>query len=311
MALLYTLASDLWQPFGYVTQSERRLTYFSLLHDQFGVDLLTETDVEQGRLDDYAVLYVNDPNVPAPVCGRIRDWVRGGGRLHASAGAASRDEFDGPSSGLSDVLGIAPGGEIVLQKARYDLRGALNNLPWLDRITLTSGGGFGALGLKAKLTPQGGRVSGTFEDGSPAVVEHTFGKGRALSVGTCPAVSYAKDAKIVPDDLREKWPAAQRSFINSLAHAAAAPVVKLSSPVVEAGVYDSPAGTALVLGNFTYDPLLKLTVSLGVKAKPQTVKAGTTGTVIPFAATPGHRDWPWNVSFTLPSGHSEIVLLEP
>lgn len=311
VALLYTLASDLWQPFGYVTQSERRLTYFSLLHEQFGVDLLTETDIEQGRLGDYAALYVCEPNAPASVCGKIREWVRGGGRLYASAGAASRDEFDEPSSGLSDVLGIAPGAEIVPQKARYDRRGALNDLPWLDQITLTSGDGFGALGLKAALAPQGGTVTGTFRNGSPAVVEHTFGTGRAVYVATCPAVSYAKDAKFVPDDLKEKWPTAQRRFINATAHAAAAPAVKLSSPVVEAGVYDSPQGTALVLGNFTYEPLPTLSVSLGVKAKPRTVKACTAGAAIPFTATPGNSEWPWKVDFVLPLGHSEVVLVEP
>ncbi len=311
VALLYTLASDLWQQFGYVTQSERRLTYFSLLHDQFGVDLITETDVEQGRLSDYAALYICDPNVPAATCGKIRDWVREGGRLYASAGAASRDEFDELSPGLSDVLGIAPVAEVAPQKARYDRRGALNSLPWLDQITLASGGGFGALGLKATLAPQGGKVTGTFSNGSPAVVEHTFGKGRSLYVATCPAVSYAKDAKIVSDDLKEKWPAIQRSFINTQAHAAAQPAVKLSSPVVEAGVYDSQQGTALVLGNFTYEPLPALSVSLDVKAKPRTVKSSTTGKSLPFSATPGNGDWPWKVDFVLPLGHSEIVLVEP
>lgn len=311
VALLYTLVSDLWQPFGYVTQSERRLTYFSLLHDQFGVDLLTETDVEQGRLSDYTALYVCDPNVPATACGKIREWVRSGGRLYASAGATSRDEFDEPSPGLSDVLGIAPGIEVTPQQARYDRRGALNSLSWLDQITLVSGGGFGALGLKTTLTPQGGKVTGTFGDGSPAVVEHDFGKGRSIYVATCPAVSYAKDAKFVPDDLKEKWPASQRSFINTQAHAAAQPAVRLSSPVVEAGVYESPKGTALVLGNFTYEPLPALTVSLDVKTKPRTVKSSTTGTSLAFTATPGNGDRPWKVDFELPLGHSEIVLVEP
>lgn len=311
VALLYTLASDLWQPFGYLTQSERRLTYFSLLHGQFGVDLLTETDVEQGRLADYGALYVCDPNVPAAVCGRIRDWVRAGGRLYAGAGAASRDEFDEPSAGLSDVLGIDPAVTITRQPARYDQRGALNALPWLDQVTLAAGGGFGALGLKAGITPQGGTVTGTFADGAPAVVEHAFGKGRAVSVATCPAVSYAKDAKFVRDDLKEKWPAAQRSFINRVAQSATKPAVTLSSPVVEAGVYDSAGGTALVLGNYTYEPIPALAVSLLVKERPRRVKACTDGAALAFTVAPGDDRRPWKVEFTVPLGHSEIVLVEP
>ena len=37
-------------------------------------------------------------------------------------------------------------------------------------------------------------------------------------------------------------------------------LVELSHPVVEAGVYDAPAGTALILANFTYRPIEALTV---------------------------------------------------
>lgn len=308
VALLYTLASDLWQPYGYLTQSERRLTYFSLIHDQFGVDLLTETDVEQGRLSDYKALYVCDPNVAASVCSKIRDWVNGGGHLYASAGAASRDEFDEPSAGLSDVLGILPKIEVTPQKARYDRRGELNSLDWLDQISLNSGASFGALGLKAVIEPQNGTVVGKFADGGPAVVEHRFGKGRSIYVATCPAVSYAKDAKFVADDLKEKWPSTQRNFINSIAKGVSQPAVKLSSPVIEAGVYDSPSGTALVLGNFTYQPLI-IAVSLSTKTKPRVVKSTTTDAIIPFTATPDAGDW--KLEFSLPLEYSEIVLVEP
>ena len=37
-------------------------------------------------------------------------------------------------------------------------------------------------------------------------------------------------------------------------------LVELSHAVVEAGVYDAPAGTALILANFTYRPIEALTV---------------------------------------------------
>jgi hypothetical protein len=49
LALLYSISSDLWQPFGYVHMLERRATYFSLVHEQYLVDMLTEQDIEIGR----------------------------------------------------------------------------------------------------------------------------------------------------------------------------------------------------------------------------------------------------------------------
>jgi hypothetical protein len=101
-----------------------------------------------------------------------------------------------------------------------------------------------------------GKVMGTFAGGSPAVVSNRFGKGTALFVATAPALSYAKDARFVPDKLAEKWLATQRTFINSASVSSGAPrLVELSEAVVEAGVFDAPAGTALVLANFAYEPI--------------------------------------------------------
>ncbi len=57
----------------------RRLTYLSLIHDQYLVDMLTERDGEEGRLRGYDALYVTDPCVSTAACEAIRRWVRKGG----------------------------------------------------------------------------------------------------------------------------------------------------------------------------------------------------------------------------------------
>lgn len=281
VALLYSLSSDLWQPFGYVTMAERRLTYFSLIHDQYLVELLTERDVEAGRLRDYDALYVTDPCVSAAACEAIGGWVRNGGWLYGSCAAASRNEFNEEHAGLADVFGLDPQVEVVTQQGRFDVRGALNDLPWLDQVRLTPAGeGFGALGVKVKLKPAKAIVTGTLADGAPAVLSNRFGKGVAVCVATCPAVSYAKDARFVPAELKEKWPAAQRRFINAVARNSGAPrLVELSTPVVEAGVFEAPAGAALVLANFTYQQIPRLEIRLPVKQTPKRVRSLEMGAV--------------------------------
>lgn len=296
VALLYSLSSDLWQPFGYVSMAERRLTYFSLIHDQHLVDFLTEQDVEAGRLDDYRALYVTDPCVSAAACARIRKWVKRGGALFGSAAAAGRNEFDEPHDGLSEVFGIAPTLAVRGQPGRFDLRGALNGIPWLDQVRFTDGtSGFGALGLKAAVRPTTGRVMARFTDGDPAVVSNRYGRGHAVYAATCPGVSYGKDARFVAADLKEQWPAAQRAFINLTARPVAR-LVDLSHPVVEAGVFDADAGTALVLANFTYEPISNLVVRLPLRQPPTAVRSmaggGLAFTVEPAAAelrTGGYR----------------------
>ena len=275
MALLYSLSSDLWQPYGYVSMAERRLTYFSLIHDQFLVDLLTERDIEEGRLGDYDALYVADPCVSASACEAMRRWVRRGGWLYGACGAASRDEFNEEHKGLADVFGLAPTVEAQVQPGRFDLRGALNELAWLDEIHLAPGGdAFGALGVKVKVTSAGATVTGTFTDGTPAVLTNRFGKGAALYAATCPAVSYAKDARFVATELKERWPVAQRRFINGVARGSGAPrLVELSHPVVEAGVFETAGGAALVLANFTYEPIRQLEIRLPMKRTPKRVRS--------------------------------------
>ena len=284
VALLYSISSDLWQPFGYVHMLERRATYLSLIHDQYLVDMLTEEDVEADRLKDYKVLYVTDPCITSKATAEIGDWVREGGFIYGACAAGSRNEFNEPSEGLSTVFGIQPEIQTKVQPGDYITRGKLNSLPYVDTLkagkvgTIELNASFGVIGTTATIKPTAGKVVGQFKDNTPAAVFHEYGKGKALVVAACPGLSYLKDAKFVPLELKEKYPPAQRTFINSWAAASKAQrLVELSHPVVEAGVYDAPKGTALVLANFTYEPINELNIRLPVRKEVTTVRSLTRG----------------------------------
>jgi hypothetical protein len=324
LALLYSISSDLWQPFGYIPMLERRGTYLSLVHDQYLVDMLTEEDVDAGRLTDYDVLYATDPCVKASAAAKIAAWVRGGGHFYGSCAAGSRNEFNEPVPGLAEVFGIEPKIETQVQSGAYHVRGALNGIEYLDRVSLggskaegvaapSGPAAFGVLGVKARFTPTGAEVLGTFADGAPAVVRHAFGKGEAVYVGACPALAYLKDAKFVPAELKERWPTEHRRFINATAARRGVPrLVELSHPVVEAGVFDSDRGTVLVLANFTYEPIEKLEVRLPVARPVKSVRSVEQGdlafTVEPAANRPASR--PECVKFSLALGLNDMVIVE-
>src|SRR5207237_7584000 len=93
----------------------------------------------------------------------------------------------------------------------------------------------GVLGVKVAVRPRGAEIKGTFvSNGGPAVLEHRLGRGRAVYFATTPAISYIKEAKFVRDALAEKWPADRRRALTQYAaDAGAAPLAKLSEPVVE------------------------------------------------------------------------------
>ncbi len=321
VALLYSISSDLWQPFGYVHMLERRATYLSLIHDQYLVDMLTEEDIEAGRLSDYRVLYATDPCVTARAVGVIKNWVREGGFLYGSCAAASRNEFNEPHDGLSEVFGLKPAIEAKTQRGEYWVRGRLNPLPYVDKISVGEGellgeaATFGVIGTTVRVAPATARVMGTFSGGEPAVLSHQHGKGRTLYIAGCPGLSYLKDAKFVPRELKESYPPIQRRFINAWAAASGAqPLARLSHPVVEIGVYDAPEGSALVLANFTYKPIEEIDVQLPVNRQVKTVRSLTDGGC-KFTLKPAPRDiasdgFTHVVHFRVSLGLNDIVLLE-
>jgi hypothetical protein len=319
LALLYSISSDLWQPFGYVHMLERRMTYLSLIHDQFLVDFLTEEDVESGRLKDYDVLYVTDPCIREKSAAAIVQWVKDGGSLYGSCAAGSRNEFNEPVAGLSEAFGIAPEVKTSAQPGAYHIRGALNGISYLDTIQVAANGPGGAgtlgvIGMKAQLKPATrAEVVGSFKDGQPAIVQNVCGKGKALYVGACPAIAYGKEANFVPTMLAERWTEKPRAFINALAKPALR-WVELSRPVVEAGLFDAATGSALILGNFTYEPIPRLNVRVLLPKPCAAVRSMEKGPLQFKKESPRPAEekagYPVAITFELPLDLNDIVLFE-
>jgi hypothetical protein len=321
VALLYSISADLWQPFGYIHMLERRATYLALTHNQYLVDMLSEEDVAAGRLQRYDVLYVTDPNIATHAGEAIMRWVGEGGWLYGACGAGSRNEFDEPARDLAPAFGIDSTIRTTTQPGKYHIRGALNGLPYVDEVAVDAKLGinaaarFGVLGAQIQFSPTTGRVVGRFKSGRPAAVVNTFGKGRAVYVAACPGLSYLKDAGFVPTALQERYPAVQRRFINAVAMARGATrLVELSEPVVEAGVFDAPQGTALVLANFTYRPIEMLTARVPVARAVHRVHSVQAGD-LRFAledASPALRALGYDkvAAFALALGVNDIILID-
>ena len=91
-------------------------------------------------------------------------------------------------------------------------------------------------------------------------------------------------------------------------------LVELSHQVVEAGLYDAPGGTALVLANFTYKPIEALTVRVPL-AKPVQVVRSVEHGPLRFSrekASPAFRRHGYDsvAVFTVRLELNDVVLLE-
>jgi hypothetical protein len=91
-------------------------------------------------------------------------------------------------------------------------------------------------------------------------------------------------------------------------------LVELSHSVVEAGVYDAPAGAALVLANFTYRPIEALTVRLPMARSFRGVRSVESGP-LRFMEEPASQalrgqGYGSVAVFTTRLGLNDIILLE-
>jgi hypothetical protein len=321
VALMYSISADIWQPWGYIHMLERRATYLALVHDHYLVDMLTEEDAAAGRLKDYDVLYAVDPNISARATAAIEQWVRDGGYLFGACGAGSRDEFNEPGPGLTQMFGIEPAVRAEVHPGEYRVRGNLNWINYFDQVNLDriplvgEPAVFGVLGVKVSFRPTSGQVIGRFKGNAPAAVMQVFGRGRAVYIGACPGLSYLKDAGFVAGELKERYPPVPRRVLTGLAASrGVARLVELSHSVVEAGLYDAPVGTALVLANFTYRPIERLTVRVPLAKRPHGVRSVEHGPLrFTEEAAPEdlRRQGYGSVAvFTTPLGLNDIILLE-
>lgn len=316
LALLYSISSDLWQPYGYVHMLERRLTYLSLIHDQFLVDFITEEDIDAGRLKQYDVLYITDPCIKESAIKRITTWVHEGGKLYGTGGAGSRNAYNERIDGLASVFGIHSEIETTVQPGPYHIRGALNSIDYMDMIDIQTDAPeslatLGVIGQKTSFTPlENTDVIARFEDGSPAIVRNTFGKGTTLYIGACPAIAYGKEADFVPRALAEKWPDAHRTLINAKAQNVER-LIQCSEPVVEAGIYDAEAGSVLILANFTYQHLPRVQIEMPLPKRCSSVRSLSTGALaFDIRDDSGHPHYPYTAVIEVPLGLNDMILFE-
>lgn len=157
------------------------------------VDFVHAGSLTAGSLAQYRLVYLPyPPMLPSGLGEVLRAYVRAGGRLVAEARAGWNSELGRaseviPGMGLHELFGAR---EAAVETVR-------------GRPVLIFEGGLRVPGrwFREVLEPAGGRVVARFEDGAPAAVESSYGKGRALLVGSYVAAAYALN----PEEDARRW----------------------------------------------------------------------------------------------------------
>ena len=132
----------------------------------------------------FEVLYLPHPlMLPEKVVNDLIEFVRRGGVLISEGcpayyGDHGRAGENQPNYGLDKVFGA------MEERVRF-------TPVLLEGMKFNMGGRKVAGGVYLQsFIPAGGSIAGTFEDGTPAVIDHHFGSGKTRLIGTCPGYGF-------------------------------------------------------------------------------------------------------------------------
>ena len=268
VAILYSVSHDHWHTDDPAVFVETRLLYAALRHHSIQPDFLGEEEVAAGLLDRYRVLYLPGNCLDRRAATAIDAWVRRGGVLFLSAGAATRDECHEPTVPPFAAAVYPPAAAAALEKEaghRYNERVDLPSIKPLTQASLTLGQDsitHPVIGYRMRLAADAAAAWGRFADGGVAAATVPHGAGKVVAVGFLPGLAYSP-FKAGQTTLDEVWDANLRAvFAEPLKLAGLVPLVQSSVPVVEANLLTGPEGSAIVLANYTHRPLERLSLRL-------------------------------------------------
>jgi hypothetical protein len=151
---------------------------------------------------------------------------------------------------------------------------------------------------------ENGQKFAEFADGKTAGTMTNYGNGKIIAVGFMPMLAYGQLANFKPSTLEEKWTSEPRAIIKiPLETAKIVPVAEANVPVVETSFLQGNEGSAIVLANYTYQPIKDLTIDLQI-SKPFKKAVSIEGKKVKVQKNGG------KVRLQLPLEWTDMILLK-
>ncbi len=260
VAFVTPRSSEIWGRAGGLNGTafeNAKWVYLALAHAHVPVDILSEQQLAEGKLERYKAIYIPGPNLRRDAAAQVRDWVQAGGRLWTDALGLSRDEANQPAAALADVLGLKgrkleSWGSVAPYRATSLTPLSETNAPAHAAFTWEKGTFTARIGREA-LQPTTAEVLARFADGQPAVTRNRFGKGEALVAGFWSGLSYSAQVRRADFDMRADFDPALSKFIatSALAVGAYRPAVPAAG-LVEAVALENTGRRSVALINWSY-----------------------------------------------------------
>jgi hypothetical protein len=264
VAVLHSRGTEIWENVNEIGRAggwatEKRMVHAVLARHQIPVDLLPEEEAA-ARLRNYRVLYVTDPHVAREARAAIAAWVRQGGVLFTTAGAALRDEANQPA----DLLGKLTESALRVEEtnprvpadfAEWDSTWAgLRGVEQLDTATWSDAGfSVPVMARRERLTTTNGTTLACYKDGSAAAVQLPVGRGQLIRIGTSLAAALAKTADPAWRDgtFQRAWDERIAGvYLLPLALAQVPRPLHVSRPGVDATYYEMTDAACVLLADY-------------------------------------------------------------
>jgi hypothetical protein len=268
--------------------------------------------VDPAALAKYRVLFLTEPNLPAAAAAGLLAWAKSGGTLLTTSNAGHFDEYDEPAPVFHAALGTA---EVPRNRTLFGAETFAyqqdSAAVWQKNGTasLADGGGhFAALGA---ISSASGKPKGTilakFNDGTPATVMKTLGKGRSVHFFWLPGVSHSA----VGPETGALKDASRLTIGKMLADMTGeAPAVTTSMRYVETPLLLAPEmGAVVTLLNWANETVDSLVVNVSLDFAPTKVESVLHGPVQAAKRNgAGGQKKDGDLTLTIPLDSADILL---
>jgi hypothetical protein len=266
VAFVSPRSSEIWgkmtEP-GIAPFEDAKWVYLALRHAHVPVDVLSEQQLAEGKLQQYKVIYVVGPNLRRDAGAKLTEWVKAGGTLWTDALGLARDEANQPAAISKELLGL---GERKLQKwgivegyKATTLAPIAGTAPAEAAIELPRGvgeekpsGTIMPAAAREILDPGEGKVLLQFADGKPAMVFRQVGHGAVHILGCWAGVTYSERVRRSDFDMTTDYPEALNLLISGVGRFRTQRPIVCSSPLVEPILLTKGGQRCVTLANWAY-----------------------------------------------------------
>ncbi len=268
VAILYNRDHEVWhESHGQLMQSERASLLVGLSQANVPTAIAIEEDLLGEPPEAWKAIYVNGFNLSDELVEGLRRFAEAGGTVVFTGGAGMYDRFNSRGRLTADLLGVSAR-LTGASEGNYSPSKLEAHSPF-DTLHFDDGGSWPIVGLRFALTPTGDvplETLATYDDGTPALVRRTLGKGLVYTWGVLPGVLFRAMSPMANGDGKLTYSQYRREDAERLA-LPVAPLAqarghRYSNHLVETRQYDRPEGSAILLNNFAYRPLLEESLRL-------------------------------------------------